>query len=102
MKFRHAAALALVGLVFVGQATAQQPIATPHASPTWCWDVPATPPPPNFEAANRKGSWAILRKQCIEAEAGPYSILTNTCMFICQGAREMWQRVNAGDIPKPN
>ena len=102
MKLRHAAALALVGLAFVGQATAQQPTAKPLEARQWCSDVPAMPPPPHFEATNRKGSWAVLHKQCLEAEAGPYSILTNTCMFICQGARELWQRANAGEIPKSN
>ena len=102
MKLRHAAAIALVGLAFVGKAAAQQPTTKPLETRQWCSDVPAMLPPPHFEAANRTGSWATLREHCIEAEAGPYSILTNTCMFICQGARELWQRANGGEIPKSN
>jgi|SRR5271168_57494 hypothetical protein len=67
-----------------------------HPSPSWCSDVPASPPPPHFKPER----WARRRKQCIEA-AGPYTIMTNTCVSICQGAREMWQRASADAKPKP-
>src|SRR5579862_8621232 len=101
MKLRHGAALALMGLALVGQAKAQQPTAIPPARSGWCSDVPAIPPPPYFEQANGKGSWARRRKMCLEAAAGPYSILTTTCMHICLGASELWQRAKAGQIRKP-
>jgi hypothetical protein len=37
------------------------------AYPNWCSDVPASPPPPNFELT--PGAWAATRKMCMNWRA---------------------------------
>ena len=81
------------------QGLAQQPAATPTPAPPnlgWCADVPASPPPPHYEAENRPGAWAAIRRRCIN-EVG----VDSTCMYACQGARELWQRAKAGALNQP-
>jgi hypothetical protein len=45
-------------------------------------DVPASPPPPNFEI--KPGDWSAIRKMCTRAGAGM------GCGYLCSGARERW------------
>lgn len=81
------------------QGLAQQPTATPTPAPRnpdWCSDVPASPPPPHYEAENRPGAWADIRRRCIN-EVG----VDSTCMYACQGARELWQRAKDGGLNHP-
>jgi hypothetical protein len=56
--------------------------ATPQ-NPNWCSDVPASPPPPNFEI--RPGDWAAFRKMCMNDKSGGMG-----CGYICSGATERW------------
>ncbi len=87
MKLRHTAALALVGLVFVGQATAQQPTAKPQTNPNWCSDVPASPNPPKMD------NWPRLRESCINGIGR-----TIDCVDDCVAARELWKAKRDGRL----
>jgi len=81
------------------RALAQQPVATPTPAPrnpNWCSDVPASPAPPSYDARNRPGAWAAIRRRCIN-EVG----VDSTCMYECQGARELWQRATTGGLNQP-
>lgn len=67
------------------------------ANPSWCADVPASPPPPNFEL--KPGNWAATRKMCMNAKAGEMG-----CGYICGNARErwhLWKLQQSGQL-KPN
>lgn len=64
------------------------------ANPNWCGDVPASPPPPKFSAKD----WAAERQRCVN-EANV--VTDTTCVYICQGAREMWARAKAGTLSLP-
>lgn len=67
------------------------------ANPSWCADVPASPPPPNFEL--KPGNWAATRKMCTNAKAGEMG-----CGYICGNARErwhLWKLQQSGQL-KPN
>ena len=66
------------------------------ANPNWCSDLPASPPPPNFEI--RPGDWNAIRKMCSSAGAGL------GCGNLCSGARErwhLWKLQQSGQL-KPN
>ena len=95
MKFRHAAALALVGassiaIVFVfpehTHGEAPQPIPTSSTRASWCHDIPASPPPPDFEL--RPGNWAYVMKAC--SSGNPLEF--RTCAEICMDAKIRWAR----------
>jgi hypothetical protein len=79
---------------------AQQPVATPTPAPrnpNWCADVPASPPPPNFE--HSPGAWAATRTMCMNAKGGEMG-----CGYICGNARErwhLWKLQRSGQL-KPN
>ncbi len=73
-------------------ASAQQPPTTVPANPNWCSDVPASPPPPRFTAAE----WASLRQRCTNS-----TTRDDTCGDMCEGARELWRRAKAGQLNQP-
>jgi len=74
MKFVKSKAIvilvAIIAALVAASASAQQPpSATPQATPAallnpnWCSDVPASPPPPNFE--HHPGEWTEVRQLCM-------------------------------------
>src|SRR5579862_762096 len=65
-------------------------------NPNWCSDVPALPPPPHYEAANRRGVWTRRRNMCLNRAQHD-----STCVYICQSARELWQREKARTLNQP-
>lgn len=76
------------------QAKRQSTMSGTPVNPNWCGDVPASPPPPKFSAED----WAAERQRCMN-EANVVS--DTTCVYICQGAREMWARAKAGTLNLP-
>ena len=92
--------LVAVGAALMGaNASAQQPMAasTPAPrNPNWCPGVPASPPPPHYQAENRPNAWADIRKRCTNAVDTDWM-----CMNVCGSARELWQRARAGTLDQP-
>ena len=64
-------------------------------NPNWCSDVPASPPPPNFDYG-RPGNWAAFRKMCMSAGAGM------GCGYICGFAKDLWRLQKSGRLNQPN
>ena len=92
--------VAIVAVLMEANAGAQQPTAAPTLAPrnpNWCPDVPASPPPPHYQAENRPNAWADTRKRCIN-EANEADVV---CFEECEGARELWQRAKAGTLNQP-
>jgi hypothetical protein len=105
MNFVKAAAIAIFiaigSALMVANAEAQlPPAATPQATPAallnpnWCSDVPASPPPPNFDY--RPGEWAYVRKMCM-AKMSDLS-----CTGFCRNAEDRWRQQKAGLLNQPN
>ncbi len=89
----------MVAALIGANAIAQQPTAAPAAAPrnpNWCSDVPASPPPPHYQAENRPNAWADTRKRCMNAVDTDWM-----CMDTCGTARELWQRAKAGTLNQP-
>jgi hypothetical protein len=85
----------------VANAEAQLPPApTPQATraallnPNWCSDVPASPPPPNFEL--RSGNWASFRQMCMNLS------FDMGCVYTCGYAEDLWRLQKSGKLNQPN
>jgi hypothetical protein len=63
----------------------------PPANPSWCADVPASPPPPKFDTGH-PGNWAATRKMCMNAKGGEMG-----CGYTCRYAEDLWRMQNQGD-----
>lgn len=91
--------LAIAVALTSARALAQQPVATPTPgprNPNWCSDVPASPPPPTYDARNYPGAWTAERTRCMNSIGRDI-----TCSDICNGARELWQRAKTGGLNQP-
>jgi hypothetical protein len=66
------------------------------ANPNWCSDVPASPPPPNFETGH-PGKWAAFREMCMNAKGGNMG-----CGHICGYAEDLWRLQKSGRLNQPN
>jgi hypothetical protein len=91
--------VAIFAVLMAANASAQQPTAaaTPAPrNPNWCPDVPASPPPPHYQAENRPNAWAAMRKRCTNAV-----VTDRMCMDDCGAARELWQRAKDGTLNQP-
>jgi hypothetical protein len=77
--------------------SAARPQATPAAllNPNWCSDVPASPPPPNFE--HHPGEWTEARQLCTRARKTDLG-----CANACGDAKERWSQQKAGLLNHPN
>jgi hypothetical protein len=69
-------------------------------NPGWCADVPASPPPPNFDK-DHPGKWAAVRKMCTNAmKAGSHD--NKGCGYICGFARDLWRLQKSGQLNQPS
>ncbi len=75
-------------LLYCGPSWAQ-------ATPNWCSDVPASPPPPTFE--HHPGEWAEARQLCMSARKGD-----RRCRYICADAQDRWRLQKSGRLNEPN
>jgi hypothetical protein len=66
------------------------------ANPNWCPGVPASPPPPHYQAENRPNDWADTSKRCMNVVG-----VDVICTDACQAARELWQRSKEGTLNQP-
>ena len=106
MNFVKATAIvvfvAIGSALIVANTEAQLPsAATPKAAPApllnpnWCSDVPASPPPPNFE--HHSGEWTEARQLCMRARKTDLG-----CANACGDAKESWSQQKAGLLNHPN
>jgi hypothetical protein len=65
-------------------------------NPNWCADVPASPPPPKFDAGH-PGNWAATRKMCMNAKGGEMG-----CGYICRFAEDLWRMQKSGRLNQPD
>ena len=65
-------------------------------NPNWCADVPASPPPPKFDAGH-PGNWAATRKMCMNAKRGEMG-----CGDICRFAEDLWRMQKSGRLNQPD
>jgi len=66
------------------------------ANPNWCPGVPASPPPPHYQADDRPNAWADTEKRCMNVVG-----VDEMCTEDCQAARELWQRAKEGTSLRP-
>jgi hypothetical protein len=88
---------AMVAAFMGANASAQQATAAPTAAPrnpNWCSDVPASPPPPNFE--HSPGAWAAARQMCMNLS------FNMGCVYICENAEDRWRQQKSGLRNQPN
>ncbi len=87
--------VAVVAALVAASVGAQPPTPAAPINPNWCSDVPASPPPPNFE--HHRGDWTAIRQRCMNVgrrERG--------CALICADAEERWSQQKAGLLNRPD
>lgn len=88
-------AILVYGSSALAQPSAASPTPTPQ-NPNWCAGVPASPPPPTFDARYGQGFWPRIREECING-----TNLPENCNDVCREAQDLWERWKLGAFNRP-